>query len=252
MSHLHLSMDPVDEELLHELEAGLDPAMPGASAVPFTVIGYGEMSTVFRIDNDHQVAYKRMPLFKDEESARAYIAMFEEYSRLLAEAGIQVPPQETRIVALPGRPVVLYIAQPLLPFDRFCHTMVHSADAEAAGEIIDAVSREISRVWEWNREHHPHHELSLDGQLSNWVMDGSTGRPYYIDTSTPMYRVNQEEQLDPELFLQSAPWMLRWILRLFFVEDVMTRYYDFRQVLRDLLANLHKEGRADLVPHVVG
>jgi len=56
------------------------------------------------------------------------------------------------------------------------------------------------------------------------------------------------EQLDPELLLQSAPGFLRWILRLFFLDDVMNRYYDRRQVYIDLAANLHKEQRPDLIP----
>jgi hypothetical protein len=42
-----------------------------------------------------------------------------------------------------------------------------------------------------------------------------------------------------------------WILRLLFLEDVMTRYYDFRKVSIDLIANFYKEGRAELIPDLV-
>jgi hypothetical protein len=70
----------------------------------------------------------------------------------------------------------------------------------------------------------------------------------YIDTSTPLYRKQGEEQLDPELFLQSAPSFLRWIIRLLFLKDVINRYYEPRQVYIDLAANLYKEQRPDLIP----
>jgi hypothetical protein len=35
------------------------------------------------------------------------------------------------------------------------------------------------------------------------------------------------------------------------LEDVMTRYYDFRQVAIDVVANFYKEQRPDLVPDLV-
>lgn len=62
---------------------------------------------------------------------------------------------------------------------------------------------------------------------------------------------NGVEQLDPELFLRNAPSFMVWIIRLLFLEDVMTRYYDFRQVAVDLIANFYKEQRPDLIPDLV-
>lgn len=236
----------IDRDLLRRLEHGLDPARPSESEVPFSVIGYGEISTVFQIPGDGELAYKRMPLFESVAHAERYVESFREYSGLLEDAGIRLPPQATTIIDVPGRPVVLYIAQPLLDPVRFCHAMIRSAKGSAAREIVQSTVREVGKVWEWNRTHSPSRELSLDGQLSNWVM-ADDGRPYYVDTSTPMYRIDGVEQLDAELFLRSAPAALRWVLRLFFVDDVLTRYYDLHQVLRDLAANLYKEGRADLV-----
>ena len=62
-----------------------------------------------------------------------------------------------------------------------------------------------------------------------------------------MLRINNEEQLDTELFLRPAPSFLAWVLRLFVVQDVLDRYYDFRRVVIDLLANFYKEQRPDLI-----
>ena len=64
-------------------------------------------------------------------------------------------------------------------------------------------------------------------------------------------RKNGEEQLNPELFLRSAPSFLVWIIRLLFLEDVMTRYYDFRLVAIDLIVNFYKEQMADLIPDLI-
>jgi uncharacterized protein DUF6206 len=245
-----LSLGPIDSDLLNRFETGLDPVNPTRSEIDFTIIGYGEISTVFTIDAGGPVAYKRMPLFATVDDAKRYVISFVDYSTRLLDAGILVPPQQTAIVALPGRPVVLYIAQPLLPPAQFGHTRVQGATSAQARTIVEAVAREVGLVWAWNRRHAPEFELSLDGQLSNWVWSDQA-RPYYIDTSTPLYRIDGVEQLDSELFLKSAPAMLRWVLRLFFVQDVLTRYYDLRQVFRDLAANLYKEGRDDLVPVAV-
>jgi len=44
---------------------------------------------------------------------------------------------------------------------------------------------------------------------------------------------------------------LVWIIRLLFLEDVMTRYYDLRKVVVDLIANFYKEQRPDLIPALV-
>ena len=53
------------------------------------------------------------------------------------------------------------------------------------------------------------------------------------------------EQLDPELFLRSAPSFLVWLLRLLFLKDVVDRYYDFHLVAVDLIANFYKEQMRD-------
>ena len=55
-------------------------------------------------------------------------------------------------------------------------------------------------------------------------------------------RRNGVEQLDTELFLRSAPAFLRWVLRLFVLQDVVERYYDVRRVIVDLVANLTRKG----------
>ena len=81
--------------------------------------------------------------------------------------------------------------------------------------------------------------------------DDSGSVMYYIDTSTPLLRLNEEEQQNPELLLQSAPGFLRWIIRLFFLDDVMSRYYVPKLVFTDLAANLFKEQKPELIPDAI-
>src|SRR5207249_48213 len=125
--------------------------------------------------------------------------------------------------------------------------------------LVRRVLRELRKVWDYNGRQN-HITVAIDGQLSNWAIDGfDGGHPsledsvslLYVDTSTPIYRIEGQEQLDPELFLRNAPSFLVWLIRRLFLKDVLDRYYDFRRVVVDLIANLYKEQRPDLIPGVI-
>ncbi|UCE56024.1 MAG: hypothetical protein JSV31_11430 [Desulfobacterales bacterium] len=242
-----------DEKLLIQFESGLNPQHLEKSSIPASIIGYGEISAIFQIGDNSDIAFKRLPLFPDHFSAQKYIRHYNEYCQYLAEAGLNLPEDETFIIAVPNRPVVVYIAQKKLPAKRFGHNLIHSL---ALGEIrllFEKIVAEIAKIWRFNHSALPDRELALDGQLSNWVWleTGTDMTMYYIDTSTPLFRKGGVEQLDPELFLKSAPGFLRWIIRRLFLENVMNRYYDQRQVFMDLAANLYKEQLPDLIPAAV-
>ncbi len=243
----------MDSQFLHRFEAGLDPRCVERSAIPATLVGYGEISAIFQIGEDTETVFKRMPLFGDAAQAEKYERMHHDYCRHLTRAGLTLPPSETAVVSVPGRPVVLYIAQKRLPDERFCHRLIHRLERQGCLSLLEEVVQAADRVWRFNAEAAPAIELAIDGQLSNWVSLPSNGdsRLFYIDTSTPLYRLNGVEQQNPDLILHSAPGFLRWIIRLFFLDDVMTRYYDPRLVYTDLAANLFKEQKPDLVPAAI-
>ncbi|MCB1176337.1 MAG: hypothetical protein KDK36_02050, partial [Leptospiraceae bacterium] len=44
-----------------------------------------------------------------------------------------------------------------------------------------------------------------------------------------------------------APKLLRPLLKKFFLQDILDRYYTFRLVAIDIIANLYKEQRADII-----
>jgi hypothetical protein len=243
-------------ELLEQFEMELDPKNPERSRIPTRVLGYGEMSTTLEIGEGDELdlAYKRMPMFLDHEEADRFESLYWKYVDLLQDrVGVEVV--DSDIVKLwneRSQRVVLYIVQrKLLPEYIGNHVVRQLVPADAA-KLVHALLVEIAKVFLFNQRHRHELEIGLDGQISNWaVADFDPGRPgwkgqvkfVYFDTSSPLLKLEGEEQLSPELFLRSAPPFLAWILRLFFVEDVITRYYSFRNVAIALLGNLYKEGR---------
>lgn len=242
----------IDTDLLQRFEAGIDPQHLERSDVPAALIGYGEISAIFRLD-DAPVAYKRMPLFSDRTEAEAYADMYREYCDLLGQAGLVLPETETVLVEIPDRPVTLYIAQEMLPSERIGNQLLHSLEPEAALDFVERVVEEMKKVWAFNETVAPDLEIAIDGQISNWALMEIQGkeRIVYIDTSTPFIRKEGAHQLDPELLLQAAPGFLRWLVRWLFVADVLNRYYEPRLVLTDLAGNLFKEQLPDLVAPVI-
>ncbi len=252
----------MDVGLLEEFERGLDPRYPERSRIPARVLGYGEISTVFEIRAEGMEgrAFKRLPIFKDRDEIAPYLAGYDEYNRLLQdEVGISLPPYgHAEFVSDSGRPL-FYIIQEQLPASSIGNQAIHLLPEEEVPTLVRLILRELKKIWDFNRGSDVL-EVAIDGQISNWSIVsfdaeaphiGEETRFLYMDTSTPLFRVDGVEQLDPELFLRSAPSFLVWMIRLFFLEDVVTRYYDFRLVAIDLIANFYKEQRAELIPRLV-
>ena len=232
---------------LQKFESGLNPTVIEQSTIPAEVIGYGEISTVFEIQGDNQNAYKRLPLFDNQKIAEDYTQIYDSYCNYLKKIGLNLPDDQTVIITQVNRSVVLYIVQKKHNPERFAHILTKSYNELQFIKLINKISVEIEKVWKFNSENISIKELAIDGQLSNWILS-EDDKIFYIDTSTPLFKLDCIEQLNPDLILKTAPSFLRWILRLFFLKDVMNRYYERRQVYMDLIANLYKEQRADLIP----
>lgn len=258
MNELH-----VNTQLLEAFERGLDPQHPERGKVPARVLGYGEISTVFEIQVDglRGLALKRLPLFYTTQEVDRYRAVYEEYNRLLAdEVGLRLPSHShATLIGAAGRPV-FYIIQQQLAYSSIGHHALHVLPREQAPRLVTRILRELRQVWDHSRRQ-SQVQIGIDGQISNWAIDGfdpehphldDDAHLFYVDTSTPLMRVNGVEQLDTELFLRSAPSFLVWVLRLFFLKDVVNRYYDLRLVAIDLVANFYKEQRPDLIPEAIG
>ena len=252
----------VDFELLQEFENGLDSIQPDNSQVPCRVLGYGEISTVFEIlvDKMGGLAFKRMSIFETMEELDKYLISYEEYSRILVEdVGISLPEHGYgAFTNNNGRPI-FYIIQEKLAAPGIGNNALHSLDHQDVLHLFKHVMQESFKVWDFSRKNEEI-DLGIDGQISNWIINDFDSRQptigdavalSYIDTSTPMMRFNGVEQMNPELFLRSAPSFLNWILKLFFLDEVIDRYYDYRKVIIDLLANCYKEQKPELIPDLI-
>jgi hypothetical protein len=252
--------EKIDAGMLQKFEAGLDPLNPHLSKISADIIGYGEMSTIFVINHPGQenIAYKRMPIFRSPDEMDAYERLFAEYNARLKDVGLNIPGCASAKV-IPGKGnSVIYIAQERCPEASIGNAVIHTLDENSVRLLFLRVLRELKKVFAWNREQAAL-TFGIDGQISNWaVKDYQEGKPvteetelFYIDTSTPLMRKDGVEQLNPELFLRSTPSFLVWLIRMFFLQGVMTRYYDYRLVAIDLIANFYKEQRPEYIPMLI-
>lgn len=256
------AMCQVDFELLKEFENGLNIASPKHSYIPCKVLGYGEISTVLQIQDDsmRNLAFKRMSIFDSTEELRKYLELYLEYTRMLEyDLGVCLLPHGHAAFKNASGRQIFYIIQLEVPPASIANKAIHYLSPAETKLLIRAILRELHKVWEFNLDNQER-QIAIDGQISNWsIANFDEDNPrleekftlHYFDTSTPFLRIQGVEQLNPELFLRAAPSFLVWILRLLFLEDVMTRYYDARKVTIDLLANLYKEQRSDLIPDMV-
>ena len=255
-------MPELDIDLLKRFEQGLDPRHPEKSKISAKVIGYGEISTIFEIEAETLAgwAFKRLPIFKALAEVDQYEQIFIEYNKLLKdEVGIDVPEFTcARIIPEKGN-IVVFDIQRKLPSESMGHMAIHVLDNKNIVTFVEIVLRELKKVWTFNKRN-DHIRIGIDGQISNWaIKEFDTKNPhvdtntqlYYIDTSTPFIQKDGEEQLNPELFLRSAPSFLVWLFKWLFLKEVMTRYYDFHLVAVDVIANFYKEQRPDLIPELV-
>ncbi|MCB0028129.1 MAG: hypothetical protein KDE28_09500 [Anaerolineales bacterium] len=242
-----------DFDLLQAFESNLDPTRPEQNVLPSRVLGYGEISTVFAIDvaGLEGLALKRMVLFETAAELSRYLVTYHTYNQLLTEKiGLTLPDHgHIAFQTASGRPV-FYIIQQQLPAGTIGSQILHSLAQPAALQLFERLLARFGQLWQFNQSQ-PETAVGLDGQISNWALPVSGGELLYIDTSTPLVRLSGQEQLNVELFLRSAPSFLRWILRRFFLADVVDRYYDVRLVVIDLIANLYKEKLELLIPSFI-
>jgi hypothetical protein len=236
------------------------------SPLELKILGYGEISTVmkpmgkFPRTGGTKWIYKRMPIFPSLDDVKKYRKIYREYRELLTQkCGLTVPEQKIWYVVRPNNSVSVYALQEMVNPNLIGHKLIHRLSPEQGRLLFRRVLDEMRKVWDFNRTH-TDIQIGLDGQISNWALqdlktenlDDQIQAPLiYLDTSTPLYRLHGEEQLDPEIFIKNSPSFLRAIIRKFFLQDVLDRYYDFRSVVVDLIANLYKEGLPQFIPQLV-
>jgi hypothetical protein len=249
----------VDRDFLQHFETGLDLRRPERSAIPARVLGQGRVSTVFTLAEGPQtLALKRLAVFRSDDDAIRYEALHRKYVRALGErAGIRVLPSTIHHVrdASGGR-IVVYIVQEQVNEDSVGHQAIYRLCTSDIDRLLTLTLQEAAKVFDLNAAHQGQ-EIGFDARFSNWAIIGfDPERPCmsdrmrlaYLDTTTPLMRSRGQEQFDIAPFVRGMPALLPMFLRRAALNDLIARYYDFRSAALDLLANLHYEGRPELVP----
>ncbi|UCG01300.1 MAG: hypothetical protein JSW11_16990 [Candidatus Heimdallarchaeota archaeon] len=251
----------IDLEKLQEFENTIDTIQPERGKVPIKILGYGEISLVFELANDDQpIAYKRLPIFDSETQVNRHILAYDIYHQILQRLHLIVPAHDAIWVQSQKGNIVLYCAQEKIPVETVGHKILHhSISKKEIHTLILLIMREMHKIWAFSHRSKTL-KVGLDGQISNWAVIGyNPQNPHiseddqliYLDTSTPMFRKQGIEAMEPILFLKSAPFFLRWLLKALFLKEVVDRYYDWRLVTIDLVANFFKEQRPELIPGVL-
>ena len=240
-----------ERDLLGRFEAQLDPARPTATP-GVSIIGCGEVSTVFALADLPGRVCKRMAGFRDEADGERYAGVVRRYLGFLEDEGVRVV--ETAIVPISRRPrgPVVYLVQPELDAKGLGSHLLRHADDAALAAALDAILARIGRLLRSNRERRDGRSVTVDAQLSNWHFGASeSGRreAVLIDVGTPFMRKDGVDEIGVELFLTPVPPGMRALYRRArAVERYLDAFFDARSLLVDAIANFHKEGRPDRIP----
>ncbi|MDQ7064338.1 MAG: DUF6206 family protein [candidate division KSB1 bacterium] len=242
----------IDLDRLQAFEDQLNPAAPEQGTEPVKILGYGEISAVFRIESMPDVAFKRLPPFPNPEERAAYQQVIEAYIQTLRDR-LDVAVIESQCIAIDNRDGehILYVAQPILPSASIGNQFLRQASETAFERFFRELLANLLRIWRKNASDGPGELIGIDAQVSNWAVQGENGRIdrlLYFDITTPFLRHHGREKLNPEIFLKAVPSFLVWLVRWAFLQDVLDRYYDLRAVLMDCLANLYKEKMPERLP----
>jgi len=251
----------INLDLLKEFERTIDTVHPEKGEVPIKILGYGEISLVFEIiDDPKHLAYKRLPIFKDEEQVQKHEHIFKEYNRILKkDLKINTPKFDVVWFKNEKGKIIFYSIQEKLLPESIGNKVIHQVSEKEVEMLVLHAMREMKKVWSFNRENE-HIDVGLDGQISNFaVADFDPENPkidessklQYIDTVPPFYREEGEEAMEIALLARSMPWFVRGLLKAIFLQDIVDGYYDWRTTTIDLIANFYKEQRPELVPGLV-
>ncbi|MHA2183997.1 MAG: DUF6206 family protein [Promethearchaeota archaeon] len=251
----------IDKKLLQEFEKTIDTLHAEKGKIPIKILGFGEISLVFEIlDDPAHLAYKRIPIFDNETQVRRHVWAYREYCRILSEdIGLNLPDHDVLWFKDSKDQIQFYSVQQKINGEAVGNKIIHNISDDEVEILVIIIMREFKKVWEFNRDN-MNLEVGLDGQISNLVvMDYDPKNPkideslkmLYLDTSTPMFRRNDVEAMEAELFLKSAPSFLRFLLKALFLQEVVDRYYDWRLVTIDLIANFFKEQKPEIIPRLI-
>ena len=251
----------INLELLKELEKNIDTSQPERGKIPIKILGFGEISLVFElVNNPDNLAYKRIPIFDTEEQVKRHIWAYREYNRILRDdVGLNIPDFDTAWFKDDEGKIWFYCVQKKVHPESAGHKVIHHISENEIEILVLLAMREMHKVYSYSRNNKKI-DLGLDGQISNFSIidynqkslkvDMNT-KLLYLDTSTPMFRINGKDAMDALLFLKSTPFFLRPIIKAAFLKGVIDRYHDWRLVTIDLIANFFKEQKSKSILRLI-
>ena len=251
----------INIELLKEFEKTLDTIHPERGKIPIKILGFGEISLVFEIlDDPAHLAYKRIPIFDNEKQVKRHVWAYNEYCKILSEdIRLNLPEHKAIWFKDHKGQIQFYCIQQKIDPQAVGNKVIHHLSDEEIENLIILTMRELKKVWTFSRESKIF-DVGLDGQISNFVVIdydhnnpriNTSSKLLYLDTSTPLFRKNNAEAMEAELFLKSAPSFLRFLLKALLLQEVIDRYYDWRLVTIDLIANFFKEQKTEIIPRLI-
>jgi hypothetical protein len=228
---------------LTALEEAVQQALATGDDSRLEVVGYGEITAVVAwMAAGRPVACKRLPGLADEAAFKAYAACIASYIDRLASNGIEVPATAVQHVVQANGSYTAYSVQAMLPESSLLNRHLAACDRVESLEIFETLVESVAASIT--------DRLGIDAQLSNWALDRD--RLAYIDITTPFIRDEHgQEMFDVELHISSAPWVLQALVRTFFLDAILDKYYTVRGALLDLLGNMIKERLEVLLPAFV-
>ena len=228
-SESHATERPADDRL-RAFEEEVSSALRARDESRLEILGYGEVTTVFALDE--RWACKRMPAFSSRHHAEACAQVIRRYVDALVAAGVDVLATDARVIEGTQRTWVVYCLQPRLEPHALGPVRLRALALDAAlrdlDRILEAIQRSVSP------------RLAPDGQLSNWAF--AADRMFYLDVTSPFLRdENGRDLLDWSQYLRSLPAPLRPIARRWVVPHLLDKYFTLRGQVVDLLGNLKKE-----------
>ena len=224
----------IDPGALDGVEAEVRSALRTGSNEHLDIVGYGEISTVIRVDTGPgAVVAKRLPTMTRIQF-EAYRETVARYLQELGQRGVH--PVETEVHAVGADPVVPYCVQPLEPL--VLVDELRSADRSSVSLRMDQLVEVVVAVVD--------DRVGFDAQVSNWaVRDGTL---VYFDVTTPFLRdADGNEMLNTDVFIAALPWIARAGVKRLLLESILSDYYDQRAVVLNAAGNLYKERLGDAV-----
>lgn len=229
---------PLDRGALQAFERALDPARPDDLPEGASLVGFGEISMVFRLEACPGRVVKRVAGLRGDE-ALAYRQVVEAYVARLDACGVRVAPVEVVEVERSAGRRITYLVQAALDPERLAHRVAADASDAQLDTLITTILDHADEVLRRG--------AGFDAQLSNWALarPGAFDELTYLDLSTPMLRERGREALDLGFMLRSLPLPIHLAMRAAGARSMMDRYYARRTVALDVVSNLIKEGMAD-------